>query len=34
MNIEKQILDFLKSNPESSSNQILKILKKRKVELQ
>ncbi|RLD53988.1 MAG: cell filamentation protein Fic [Bacteroidetes bacterium] len=30
MNIEKQILDFLKSNPESSSNQILENIEEKK----
>jgi len=30
MNIEKQILDFLKSNPESSSNQILESIEEKK----
>jgi len=30
MNIEKQILDFLKSNPESSSNQILERIEEKK----
>ena len=30
MNIEKQILDFLKSNPESSSNQILENIEEKR----
>jgi len=30
LNIEKQILDFLKSNPESSSNQILEKIEEKK----
>ena len=30
MNIEKEILDFLKSNPESSSNQILENIEEKK----
>ncbi len=30
MNIEKQILDFLKSNPESSSNRILESIEEKK----
>ncbi len=30
MNIEKQILDFLKSNPENSSNQILENIEEKK----
>jgi Fic family protein len=30
MNIEKQILDFLKNNPESSSNQILENIEEKK----
>jgi hypothetical protein len=30
MDIEKQILDFLKSNPESSSNRILENIEEKK----
>ena len=30
MNIEKQILDFLKNNPKSSSNDILQSIEEKK----